>query len=240
MYCLEEAQNTPILGLVENTILKLVVTKPICLLLPRTWEKHGSTLQTFALRRSQVEITSAFADLDARNSALSQPLGTTGSRPNNSVGQIYHLLDSVDYSANVRIDELAFDCMEIRSDAGRLISAVMQWASSIYRQGSHHIYLATRLLRKWSHLGADVYSGILDYLPTMATDGTKEQAVVFRIIAELLRSKTFPLGRYLQWLIATGSLIHHTDLSLVSFSVQPTRCGFVANSCSLLLGHSGS
>jgi mediator of RNA polymerase II transcription subunit 12 len=222
LYGLEEAQNTPVLALVENTMFKLVVTKPACLLLPKTWAKHRSTLHNFALRRCQLVVTGAIADLDARNTELCQPSGVLGSKLNDHVGQIYHLLDSVDYNTSVRIDDLAFDCMEIESDAGRLISAVMQWASSIYRQGSHHIYLATRLLRKWSHLGADVYSGLLGYLTTMVSNERKEPAVVFRIIAELLRSRTFSLGRFLQWLIATGSLTHHTDLSSVSCSVYPT------------------
>lgn len=226
LYSLGGAQNTSILALVENTIFKLVVTKPTCLLLPKTWEKHGSILHTFAQRSSHVEITHTVADLDARNLQLSQPFGVPGSKPSDLIGRIYQLLDSVDYNTSVRIDELAFDCMEIKSDAESLISAAMQWASSIYRQGSHHIYLVTRLLRKWSHLGADVYSGILDCLPMLTSDTTKEAAVVFRIIAELLRSKTFSLGRYLQWLIATGSLTQHTDLSLVSSFLLPStiRC----------------
>ncbi|KAF2691505.1 hypothetical protein K458DRAFT_381358 [Lentithecium fluviatile CBS 122367] len=221
LYSLEEAQNTPVLALLENTIFRLILAKPGCLLLPRTWEKHRVPLQTFVRRRCHAGITNAVADLDARNSQLSRPSGTAASNATDAVGQIYTLLDSVDYSTILPIDELAFDCMEVISDAGRLTSTVMQWASSIYRQGSHRIYLATRLLRKWSQLGADVYDGILAYLPIMALDQSKEPAVVFRVIAELLRSKTFSLGRYLQWLIATGSLSHHSDLR--STSAWPLR-----------------
>jgi mediator of RNA polymerase II transcription subunit 12 len=192
------------------------VTKPTCLLLPKTWEKHGSTLGTFAQRRALAQITHTVAGLDARNVQFSQSVGVPSSTSKDAAERIYHLLDSVDYNASIRIDELAYDCMEIRSDAGSLVSAAMQWASSIYREGSHHIYLATRLLRRWNHLGADIYSSILQYLSTLVSDASKEPAAVFRIIAELLRSKTFSLGRYLQWLIATGSLTQHTDLYSVS------------------------
>jgi mediator of RNA polymerase II transcription subunit 12 len=143
------------------------------------------------------------------------------------MGRIYRLLDSVNYSANIGFDELAFVCLELMSDVGLLTVAVMQWASSIYRQGSHRIYLVTRLLRKWDSLGGDIYDGILKYLPMMASDKTQQPALVFRIIAELLRSSTFPLGRYLQWLIATGSLSHHQDLSSVScLRKQPCKCCF--------------
>lgn len=51
----------------------------------------------------------------------------------------------------------------------------------------------------------------------MSWVGTGQLSIVFRIVAELVRSKTFAAGRYLQWLIATGSLGHDTDLSSVSY-----------------------
>jgi mediator of RNA polymerase II transcription subunit 12 len=66
--------------------------------------------------------------------------------------------------------------------------------------------LATRLLRRWSHLDADIYEGIISYLQNRSWDESGQLDVVFRIVAELVRSKHFSAGRYLQWLIATGSL----------------------------------
>jgi mediator of RNA polymerase II transcription subunit 12 len=38
---------------------------------------------------------------------------------------------------------------------------------------------------------------------------------VFKIISELVRSRTFAAGRYMQWLIATGSIAQDLDISLV-------------------------
>ena len=60
---------------------------------------------------------------------------------------------------------------------------------------------------------ADVYDGIVSYLRDMAWVATGDPNILFRIVAELVRSKTFATGRYLQWLIATGSTGHSTDLS---------------------------
>jgi len=48
-----------------------------------------------------------------------------------------------------------------------------------------------------------------------------EPRILFRIVAELVRSKHFSAGRYLQWLIATGSLGHGVDIS--SPSSWPVR-----------------
>ena len=107
--------------------------------------------------------------------------------------------------------------MEIIPDAIQLIAVVLQWACSCYRNGVHRTYLTTRLLRRWSHLGADVYDGIISFLRDMTWVETADLRIVFRIVAELVRSKTFAAGRYLQWLIATGSLGPDADLSSVSY-----------------------
>lgn len=207
--------------MLENIILKLVIAKPACLLLPKSWERHGSVLHNLTQRHPQAGFTRAVAYLDARNKRIIRPPHNSTPTTKDSISRLYHLLDSVDYTATIRFDELAYDCMEITSDILRLCSIVLQWASSMYRQGSHRVYLVTRLLRKWSHLGADIYDGILAYLPLLAFDPSKDSRLAFRVIAELVRSKTFSPGRYLQWLIATGSLSHHRDLSLVSFITMP-------------------
>jgi mediator of RNA polymerase II transcription subunit 12 len=126
------------------------------------------------------------------------------------------VLDSVGYDTAIRIENLSNDCMEIISNAPHLISVVLQWASSSYRQGIHRAYLAIRLLRKWAQLGADVYESIVSYLHSLSWTGATQPDIIFRIVAQLVRSKTFPAGRYLQWLIATGSLGPDVDMSLVS------------------------
>lgn len=119
----------------------------------------------------------------------------------------------------VRIEDLSDECMEIMSNATRLITSLLQWACSCYREGTHRIYLASRLLRRWSHLGADVYDGVMSYLGEMRWADSREPHILFRIVAELVRSKHFSAGRYLQWLIATGSL----DRGLGYSSVQLTQ-----------------
>jgi mediator of RNA polymerase II transcription subunit 12 len=104
------------------------------------------------------------------------------------------------------MEDLSYECMEIISNAVQLISVLLEWTCSCFRIGPHRIYLATRLLRRWSHLDADIYEGIISYLQNRSWDESGQLDVVFRIVAELVRSKHFSAGRYLQWLIATGSL----------------------------------
>jgi mediator of RNA polymerase II transcription subunit 12 len=133
-----------------------------------------------------------------------------------SAGRVYRILDAVDYNRAVRIEEVSTDCMDIIPNPMNLVSVVLQWACSCYREGEHRVCLATRLLRRWAHLGADIYECVTAYLEGMSWAGTGDSRIVFRIVAELVRSKTFAAGRYLQWLIATGSIAQDLDLSLVS------------------------
>ena len=204
------------LQFLENVVVKLIMTRPTCLLLPESWSKYSLVLRNLGERRDELEIAHAIKKLDERNRRLSSCPANTPVIAQTSAGRVYNVLDAVGYDKTIRVENLSNDCMEIISNAPHLISVLLQWASSSYRQGSHRVYLAIRLLRKWAQLGADVYDSIVSYLHNLSWTGSTEPRIVFKIIAELVRSKTFPAGRYLQWLIATGSLGSSVDTSSVS------------------------
>ncbi|KAF1830169.1 hypothetical protein BDW02DRAFT_114138 [Decorospora gaudefroyi] len=202
-----------VLQYLENTIVRLLATRPACLLLPTTWTRYGPLLQRLAERRNQSQVMQAVRRLEQRNARLLQSPKNIPSATQTPAGRVYRILDAVDYNKPVRIEDLSLDCMEIVLDAPKLIGILLQWSCSCFRDGSHRIYLATRLLRRWDHLGADVYEGVISYLRDMSWLATGDLSILFKIVAELVRSKTFATGRYLQWLIATGSVGHNTDLS---------------------------
>jgi mediator of RNA polymerase II transcription subunit 12 len=217
--------------------LKLLATRSACLLLPTSWVKYGPVLKTLAAKRDHPQIILAVEKLKVRNNRLLQSSRTSTPLPQTSAAQVYRKLDCINYKASIRIEDLSYECMEIMSNATQLISALLQWASSCYRLGSHRVYLATRLLRRWSHLGADVYEGVLSHLQNMTWVAFGGLPSLLRIVAELVRSKHFSVGRYLQWLIATGSGGQNVDLSSVSLRhciviqslAHPFLAIFVAN-----------
>ncbi len=199
----------------ENTLIKLLVIRPACLLLPGTWDQHSATLQGLAERTKHPQIVHAVKRLDERNRRQQQSSRIAPAAAMTPAAQVYLILDKVDYSKMVRIEEVSTDCMEVISNPVNLVSVLLQWASSSYREGLYRACLATRLLRRWAHLGADIYECITTYLEDMGWTRIGDARKVFKIISELVRSKTFAAGRYMQWLIATGSIAQNLDLSQV-------------------------
>ncbi|KAF2819996.1 mediator of RNA polymerase II transcription subunit 12 [Ophiobolus disseminans] len=221
LYQIEELASSAALQYLENTLLKLLGTRPACLLLPTSWARHSATLKSLAAKRNHPQITQAIQKLEGRNLRLLQSSKASAPASQTAAARVFRKLDSVNYKTTVRIEDLSYECMEIISNATQLISVLLQWACSYYRTGSHRIYLATRLLRRWNHLGADVYEGVVSYLHDMTWVDSGDLRVVLRIVAELVRSKHFSAGRYLQWLIATGSMGSNMDLT--SPSAWPVR-----------------
>ncbi|KAF2477271.1 uncharacterized protein BDR25DRAFT_390811 [Lindgomyces ingoldianus] len=205
-YQLEPDQVSPVLELLENTIVKLLSTSSACLLLPKSWDRHAIILRRLVEKRPYPRVIHVIESLDRRNRRLVRSSSNTAASIHDSTRQVLSLLDSVDYIGGISIETLAYQCIEQVPDPRNLISVALRWASSVHREGSHRLYLVTRVIRKWSQLGADIDDAILSHLHSVASRRNVDPRNVFRIIAELVRSKTFSVGRYLQWLIATGSL----------------------------------
>jgi mediator of RNA polymerase II transcription subunit 12 len=211
----EDGQTSPILEYIEKLLMKLLVSCPSSLLLPRNWDKHRAILQRLAFKHPHPLVVHAVESLERRNFRIMHSPTTNSGNPQNPVKRAMGLLDAVDFNVGIRIEKLANDCMDLISDGRELISTVLRWASSVYRDGLHRVYLATRLLRKWSCFGADIDDGVLSYLCSTDRHLEDELCYIFRIVSELVRSKTFSVGKYLQWLIATGSLPHSLNISSV-------------------------
>ncbi|KAF2021724.1 hypothetical protein BU24DRAFT_457677 [Aaosphaeria arxii CBS 175.79] len=224
LYQLEEDGPTaPVLRLLEKIITRLLATSPSSLMVPKTWSRHATILRKLAQRHPHPQMNRVIEQLDFRTSRLSSSPQLSSSTTHNSNRQMVALLDAVDYTSKIPIDQLAGDCMEIITDARCLISLCLQWASSLYRDGLHRVYLATRLIRKWGHLGVDIDETILAFFQSAAPHVGCELHNVFKIIAELVRSKSFSVGKYLQWLIATGALNqNHASSSPMAWPLRLT------------------
>ncbi|KAH7057369.1 hypothetical protein B0J12DRAFT_775176 [Macrophomina phaseolina] len=205
-----EAEN-PLILRSRRLITTLLMGHRNCMVIPRTWRKYRHFFDNMLKGSVHPALQSAIRSVIRRNERLtgwSHNPAQTHQSPQKSV---LSALDEI--SLDLNLNEFSAQCVALMPDAQGLAVTVLQWACSLYREGSHRLYVAVRLLRKWKSKGADIDSAILAVL----SDGQKLKGIkhrdFFRLVAELVRSKHFSVGRYLQWLIASGSLSAGGDVT---------------------------
>ena len=84
------------------------------------------------------------------------------------------------------------------------IFLILEWGSSMYRQSQALIYKTVRLLRLCSQMDVDLMTHVLDFLGAAYSIPSLDSRRLYRILAELFRSKHLSVGKYLHWMIARG------------------------------------
>jgi mediator of RNA polymerase II transcription subunit 12 len=102
------------------------------------------------------------------------------------------------------IPSVSATCLDAVEDRRALVSSVLEWSATPFRSGLYRVYASVRLLRKWKRCGIDVDSHILSFLTEARGRATLNMDNVYHAVSELVRSQTFSVGRYLQWLMAKG------------------------------------
>lgn len=201
----------PLVQRSRQLITALVLRHRNCMVIPRTWNRHKHILESMLTSTSQPALQSALRSVIRRNERLggwSHKPTQTHQSPQKT---ILSALDSI--ALDFDLNHFATGCLASMPDTQALAVTVLQWACSLYREGEHRLYIAARLLRKWKSRGADIDSAVL----TVLSDEQKLKGIkhrdFFRLVAELVRSKHFSVGRYLQWLIASGSLSTGGDVT---------------------------
>lgn len=143
-------------------------------------------------------------NLTERNVRVQQPMQCQRSH-NRSMQQqqqhIIRLLDSI-HSAH-DISSVSVACLDSSEDRATLIYKLLEWTATPFRYGLRRVYIAVRLLRKWKMSGIDVDIHVLAFL-SKSPKANENMDNVYHAISELVRSQTFSVGRYLQWLVAKG------------------------------------
>ncbi|KAF2460198.1 transcription mediator complex subunit Med12-domain-containing protein, partial [Lineolata rhizophorae] len=209
----------PLIDRLQRLVALLATRHRACLIMPRVWYKYASELE-----RLPGAVRAAVRSIVRRNERLAPPTKATATtRGPRDVGgsaaaprkEVLALLDAAASARDVPIDKLAERCVAVLGgdgdgDVRELVTVTMQWATTIFRDGEHRIYLAARLVRKWRKMGLDTDEGVLGFMAGMGNKGEGGMGVgiawreVFRLVGELVRANGFGVGRYLARVIATG------------------------------------
>ena len=193
----------PLISKLSQCIRKLVRENTSSVVLPDTWEMHKETVEACMDSDDQVD-KAIMRTLAERNVRVQPPKDLRASGRRSRRQHVISLLDSIRSTHD--INAISTACLDSSDDRASLVAALLEWTASTFRHGIYRVFAAVRFLRKWKLAGVDVDSHILAFLSRNGDINGLEISNVYHAISELVRSQTFSVGRYLQWLMARGSM----------------------------------
>lgn len=193
----------PLIDRVSLLVRRLCRENSPCLILPRSWGRYQDVVASSLADDSWEK--AVLQSLVLRNARVQRPGTNCPSRQRSPQEQVIKLLDAS--RATCDMCALSSSCLALVPDRQELVSVLLRWASSPFRHGLVRVYIAVRLFRKWKRSGMDIDACIFPFLTKTSIEQlTSSLANVYHIIVELIRSQTFSVGRYLQWLVARGAV----------------------------------
>lgn len=209
-------------------VLRTIMSSaPACFLLPNCWDKHENNIRSL-VKKDDDRLYPCFESLSRRNFSLRDRSLRANTLPAiSSRSKVIDLFDSL--SIERKFGKTAGICLRIMKDHHILVTTCIEWSTSVYRQGHFRTYAAARLLRIWSKNGVELQKPIFGFLSTQSVQGGVRKSDVYRLLAELVSSKHLLVGKYLQWLMARGTLHGHQWPALVSIAnLVMACCGLTA------------
>ncbi|KAJ5738342.1 Mediator complex subunit Med12 [Penicillium malachiteum] len=191
----------PLIDRLSRFIKKLVHEHTSSLILPNSWEFYKSQV-TSCLDLSRNVDRALLQILVERNARVQKPPQLTQPTQCSPHQRIIYLLDSMTSACD--LTALSSACLDAMEDKATLVFRLLEWAATPFRHGTYRVYVSARLLRKWKVAGIDVDGHLLSFLAQVTRNRNLAIGNVYHIFSELVRSQTFSVGRYLQWLMAKG------------------------------------
>jgi mediator of RNA polymerase II transcription subunit 12 len=200
-----EAKLEPLQPLVDRLsrfIKKLVQEHTSSMILPNTWDMYKSQVSSCVNLSDKVD-RALFQSIAERNARVQRPRNSKQASHRSPHQHVIRLLDSIRSAQDIPAVSAA--CLDAIDNKPVLVFKLLEWLTTPFRHGICRVYVGARLLRKWKSCGVDVDEYILSFL-TQCRDSKKlHMENAYHVISELVRSQTFSVGRYLQWLMAKGA-----------------------------------
>ncbi|EAW09216.1 uncharacterized protein ACLA_034190 [Aspergillus clavatus NRRL 1] len=214
-----DSSNTlrPLADRLSLHIRKLTLEHTSSAVLPHSWDKYKDLLSSCLNMKDSVH-RAVIQNLSERNARVQRPRKCQETANQPPQQRVIQLFDSIRSTHDVTAVSIA--SLSAIDDKAALVFKLLEWVSTPFRHGICRVYTGARLLRKWKVAGVDVDSCIISFLAEGHDGSHLNMDNIYHIISELVRSQTFSVGRYLQWLMAKGvadcskdSHQHHKHLS---------------------------
>ncbi|KAK4940125.1 hypothetical protein LTR28_009216, partial [Elasticomyces elasticus] len=174
-----------------------------CLLVPPVWDKYKHVLQSISEKADNSACVAAITNLAQRNRLLDTRVRYLNEQRNSEL-RLLDVLDSI--KLDFHVEDLASRCFAIVPNFVQLIDCLLKWASSLYREGLPRVYVSVRLLQQYKENCIDIDQAIYAFLRGAEESTDLDHSLYRKVIAEIVRSRHFSVGRLLQWSIANGSI----------------------------------
>lgn len=198
----------PLADRLSSYIRKLVLEHTSSVILPNLWETHRNLILS-CLRMKEPTEKTIFDTLAQRNARVQLPKSRPESTQQSAQQRVVQLFDSIRSSHDISSTSTA--CLNALEDRIALVAKLLEWSATRFRSGLRRVYTAARLLRKWKMSGIDIDTYIILFVSTVKDTAQLDMDNVYHVISELVRSQTFSISRYLQWLMAKGVATNASD-----------------------------
>ena len=155
------------------------------------------------VQRDDIVYHTALNDIIERNNVLEKPFVLPPDVMHALDRQ--HLAEELDrINGPSSMKQLLHESLNEAHQHRETVFVIIEWGSSLYRQSQALIYKTVHLLQLCSELDVDLMKHVLDFLGVIHSIPSLDPRRLYRILAELFRSKHLSVGKYLHWMIARG------------------------------------
>ena len=196
----------PLISKLKSLLNTLILSSPDNFVFPSTWNKYRDSLRTCLPAGDQSRL-SAFLAIGGRN----EQLVATSNRSQPAARHI--LVRHLDAALQVPMsDDLPVTSWNFSKDKAALAKALLEWCTSLYRPGLAKVFVSSRILQHWGTLGLDITTAVFGFLDSDPLEEKARKDALYHLVCELVRSESFSVSRYIQWLMARGGLTNLEDV----------------------------
>jgi Transcription mediator complex subunit Med12. len=214
----------PLVDRLSRFIKKLVQEHTSSMILPNTWDMYKYQVSSCVNLSNKVD-RALFQSIAERNARVQRPQNPKQANHHSPHQHIIRLLDSICSAQDISAVSAA--CLDAVDNKLVLVFKLLEWLATPFRHGICRVYVGARLLRRWKSCGVDVDEHILSFLTQFRDSKKLHMENAYHVISELVRSQTFSVGRYLQWLMAKGAT-SHSPTKLQTARDLPCDVGLIA------------
>ncbi|KAF4548495.1 Transcription mediator complex subunit Med12-like protein [Elsinoe fawcettii] len=205
----------------DQLLLKLAAGHPDCLIAMRRWPVLAPTVNAVRIKYGHNQAASRLHTLANRNDRLNVSSEQTRGRLKSCRLLLFDYLDQVDFASSMVV--IVDECQSICTDSEMLVTAIVDWATTVYRIGQARIYLAIRILRQLAATGTSLEAPLLTCLSNTSLT-CHDRHSFNQIVVELVSSSDFNFGKYLQWLISSGHVSTSQESHAALLHSIPPSC----------------